>query len=371
MTYLFNSNTSATISNEVEIKNDVGNAIPIVGNVNSTVYNSTGKVTPQNPLPVTLGGANISIYGNTNIIDTVTVSSTPETPVHVHLTEIGTSGNIQSSYMPVQGNVNVTNTVNVTQGTTPWNVSGNVNVTPIIQSLGSAPFEWQIARNQIADAIPINIFGYNDSISTSPQAVWDVSTDYLFPETANVLTIHSSSSLDDTNTRILISGLDSNWNMLNESVTLNGTSNVTTSNSFLRVNQMIVTRVGAGHLGNEGTITARNNGNIYAQINPQISKTQMAVYSVPAGYTLYITQVTGLSGDAAGASKFMNFQCDIKNNVTGVNFILLRTTWQNIYQVQRVIPIAQTEKQDLKWQLYTGQGTYSGSIIVEGALIKN
>jgi hypothetical protein len=128
MTYLFNSNTSATISNEVEIKNDVGNAIPITGNVNSTVYNSTGKVTPQNPLPVTLGGANISIYGNTNIIDTVTVSSTPETPVHVHLTEIGTSGNIQSSYMPIQGNVNVTNTVNVTQGTTPWVVSGNVTM---------------------------------------------------------------------------------------------------------------------------------------------------------------------------------------------------------------------------------------------------
>ena len=29
MTYLFNSNTSATISNEVEIKNDVGNAVPV------------------------------------------------------------------------------------------------------------------------------------------------------------------------------------------------------------------------------------------------------------------------------------------------------------------------------------------------------
>ena len=134
---------------------------------------------------------------------------------------------------------------------------------------------------------------------------------------------------------------------------------------------MLVTQVGEGHLGNEGTITAKINGTTYAQINPQISKTQMSVYSVPAGYTLYINQVTGLSGDAAGASKFMNFQCDIKNNVTGVNFILLRTTWQNIYQVQRVVPIAQTEKQDLKWQLYTNSGNYSGSIIVEGVLIAN
>ena len=127
MTYLFNSNTSATISNEVEIKNDIGNAIPIVGNVNSTVYNSTGKVTPQNPLPVTLGGANIQIFGNTNIVDTVTVSSTPETPVHVHLIEIGNSGNIQTSYMPIGGNVYLNNNSSIVSVSNPLPVSATIS----------------------------------------------------------------------------------------------------------------------------------------------------------------------------------------------------------------------------------------------------
>jgi hypothetical protein len=100
MTYLFTNNQ--------EIANDIGNALPIVGNVNATVYNGSGLVTQTNPLHVSLGSNSITVIGNTNIIDTVTVSSTPETPVHVHLTEIGTSGNLQVPYMPIQGNVNAT-----------------------------------------------------------------------------------------------------------------------------------------------------------------------------------------------------------------------------------------------------------------------
>ena len=338
---------------------------------------------------------NIVIEGNVNIPETIAVNSTPTDPVHVHVSEIGTSGILDVPYLPIDGNVivtsgnihitntpnvHITNTpditgnvivtsgninANVTQGTVPWVVLSSSS------SIDSAPFEWQIARGLVPNAIPINIFGYNTSIGNNPQTVWDVATEYIFPAVASQLTIVSTSASDNTSAKILILGLDASWNMINEVVTLNGTANVTTSASFLRINQILMTHPGSGQNGNVGTITAKISGTIYAQINPTISKTQMGLYSVPAGYTLYITQVTALSGDAAGASKYMNFQCDILNNVTGVNFLLLHATWQNIYQVQRVIPIAQTEKQDIRWQLYTNSGTYSGSIIVEGALLKN
>ena len=364
---------------------------------------------------------NIVIEGNVNIPETIAVNSTPTDPVHVHVSEIGTSGILDVPYLPIDGNVivtsgnihitntpnvhitntpditgnvivsgnaNITNTpnvhitntpditgnvivtsgninANVTQGTVPWVVLSSSS------SIDSAPFEWQIARGLVPNAIPINIFGYNTSIGNNPQTVWDVATEYIFPAVASQLTIVSTSASDNTSAKILILGLDASWNMINEVVTLNGTANVTTSASFLRINQILMTHPGSGQKDNVGTITAKISETIYAQINPTISKTQMGLYSVPAGYTLYITQVTALSGDAAGASKYMNFQCDILNNVTGVNFLLLHATWQNIYQVQRVIPIAQTEKQDIRWQLYTNSGTYSGSIIVEGALLKN
>jgi hypothetical protein len=123
MTYLFNSNTSATISNEVEIKNDVGNAVPVV----ATINNGNSTVSIFNPLPVTLGSGNIQIFGNTNIVDTVTVASSPQNPVHVHLTEIGTSGNIQTSYMPIGGNVYLNNNSSTVSVLNPLPVSATIS----------------------------------------------------------------------------------------------------------------------------------------------------------------------------------------------------------------------------------------------------
>ena len=95
-------------------------------------------------LRVTLGSDNITITGDVNLVDTVTVNSTPEDPVHTHITEVGTSGILAVPYLPIGGtvelgtstlaaleSVSVQNTVTVTvnnfpttstvfQGTTPW-----------------------------------------------------------------------------------------------------------------------------------------------------------------------------------------------------------------------------------------------------------
>jgi hypothetical protein len=81
-------------------------------------------------LRVTLGSDNITITGDVNLVDTVSVNSTPEDPVHVHLTEVGTSGLLAVPYLPIGGTVTVTNTsfaitnfpttTTVYQGTTPW-----------------------------------------------------------------------------------------------------------------------------------------------------------------------------------------------------------------------------------------------------------
>lgn len=129
MTYLFSGNS--TISNEVEIKNDVGNALPVWGNV--WINNNTSRVTILNPLPVTLGSSNITIIGNTNIIDTVTVASTPQNPVHVHVTEIGSSGNILTSFMPVGGNVYLNNNSSTVTVSNPLPVSATIaNIITVI-----------------------------------------------------------------------------------------------------------------------------------------------------------------------------------------------------------------------------------------------
>jgi hypothetical protein len=79
---------------------------------------------------------NIVITGNVNIPGTVTVNSSAEDPVHVHLDEIGTSGILDVPYMPIGGNVIVTSG-NINANVTGSNVgltgnlagiTGNVNI---------------------------------------------------------------------------------------------------------------------------------------------------------------------------------------------------------------------------------------------------
>jgi hypothetical protein len=73
---------------------------------------------------------NIIISGNVNIPGNVQVYSTPEDPVHTHITEVGTTGILDVPYLPIGGNVIVSSgniNANVTQGTDPWRITGNVN----------------------------------------------------------------------------------------------------------------------------------------------------------------------------------------------------------------------------------------------------
>ena len=84
----------------------------------------------------------IVISGNVNVPGVIQVDSTPERPVHVHLTELGTFGNL-TTYVPVQGTVTVTGNANVVvvgniSGITTLpaitgnvGVSGNVNISQL------------------------------------------------------------------------------------------------------------------------------------------------------------------------------------------------------------------------------------------------
>jgi len=95
------------------------------------VATSDGQlVTNTNPLPVTLGNSIIQITSNNvnvTVPNTITVNSSTNDPIHVHITEVGTSGNLQFSYMPIGGNVGVTGTVNIGNPLTA-NVTGTVNI---------------------------------------------------------------------------------------------------------------------------------------------------------------------------------------------------------------------------------------------------
>jgi len=88
---------------------------------------STTPVSFENPFPVSLGSSNITINGDVSIGATVDVASTPENPVHTHITEVGISSILTVPYLPV-GISTLLNTVSI--GTT-GQVSINLNNSPV------------------------------------------------------------------------------------------------------------------------------------------------------------------------------------------------------------------------------------------------
>ena len=77
---------------------------------------------------VTLGSDNITITGDVNLVDTVTVNSTPEDPVHTHITEVGTSGILAVPYMPIQGTVSIGTDGTVSLSATTLSALENITV---------------------------------------------------------------------------------------------------------------------------------------------------------------------------------------------------------------------------------------------------
>ena len=84
------------------------------------------------------------------------------------------------------------------------------------------PFELQVARGQVDGHETLFKFGINGDVGTSVETVWAQGGTYVYPASATVMKI-SSSSADDasggTGARtIAIFGLDANYNEISESV---------------------------------------------------------------------------------------------------------------------------------------------------------
>lgn len=179
------------------------------------------------------------------------------------------------------------------------------------------PFDLQVARNQIMGHSSFSIFGYNADLDTSEESVWPDGGTIPHPTTASVLKI-SSSSADDTSAgtgarTVAIFGLDANYNVVSESVILDGQTPVNTGNSYLYVNQFYVTSVGSGgvNAGNinagTGTVTAGVPAVLYDLIAAGYNQRTTAHYCVPAGYTGYLVTGVITTGQATGSTSVTAF----------------------------------------------------------------
>ena len=158
-----------------------------------------------------------------------------------------------------------------------------------------------------------NKFGRNASVDGT-EDVWDFGGAYRFPIAASTVVVVSASTQDNQAGAglgaytVKLIGLDGDYASTTDTVTMNGTTGVETTSSFLRLHRMAVISASSIDATNIGAISATNDvGDTMAQISATFGQTLMAIYTVKAGCTAFMTQYY-VSSDrvAAGASIDVN-----------------------------------------------------------------
>ena len=169
----------------------------------------------------------------------------------------------------------------------------------------SEPFELQVARGQIPGHTALHKFGAVPAMSiNNTGTVWDIN-DTVYPwsafSAASTLLVDRASA-SDAGKIITIIALDANYNEISENVTLTNPTGNPTTQSFIRVYRAYMYNGSAINVGN---IDIKVSTTIVARITANKGQTLMGVYTVPAGYTAYLTQ--GVMSVQSGADATGDF----------------------------------------------------------------
>ena len=178
------------------------------------------------------------------------------------------------------------------------------NVNPITggSTVDDIPFYLAVQQGKVPGYSMVNKFGYNSSIgSGSFETIWETGNNYPWQSTAVTVDVVSDDVNDDvagTGARTLrIQGLDGSYNLAEETVDMDGTTTVTTTQTFLRVFRMSVETAGTSgnNVGNI-SVTYTGGSDVAATISPGNGQTLMCLYTIPASYTGYLLSMNISSG---------------------------------------------------------------------------
>lgn len=209
----------------------------------------------------------------------------------------------------------------------------------------------QIASGLVINTSHINKFGYNPGLSTQYETVHDEGGIYSYIQTPGPATVTGAS---DAGAVVSIQGLDENYNLLTESVTVGGTS----INSFKRIFRAKVESVVSGSV-NSGDITVTVDGEARATILDGNGQTLMALYTIPRRHTGYLVKFTG------SIEKAQEIIFKIYTRVDGNGVYNLKGQFGSfgspiIYDYP--IPLKLKEKTDIEIQAKAGANAAGGAI---------
>ena len=224
-------------------------------------------------------------------------------------------------------------------------------------------------------------FGYNPDVNGDEETVWEQGGDYPWLDSAVTMFV-SSTSVNDTSggsgaNTILIQGLDENYVEIEETITLNGQTQVTTQLSYLRVYRAFVTLAGSSgtsggiiYIGSSGATGGVPNGTVYANLSIG-NQTQIAAYTVPAGHTLYLDEI-----NITAALNLANKRVNASFHTRDFGSNVFRTRFINVLQSSQLkqlfkYPQGFYEKTDVEIRVSTNTTNNPIAASFQGVLVKN
>lgn len=235
--------------------------------------------------------------------------------------------------------------------------------------------ELAIAKGDVAGHDTLFKFGFNPDINGNEETIWAHGGNYPWPDAAFTAYVVSDDAADTNGgtgaNTVQVEGLDADYNQKSVSVTLNGTTPVAISGTWIRVFRAFVTLAGTGGTS-AGTIYVQNvDGSVvYANLGLG-NQTQIAAYTVPSGYTLYLDDIN-FTAAVSQASKYVQVSLDAREFGSNV----FRKRFINVIQSNQLItkfeyPQKFTEKTDIECRAFSNTTNNAVGASFQGVLVNN
>jgi hypothetical protein len=206
----------------------------------------------------------------------------------------------------------------------------------------SEPFELQVARGQIPGHSHQHIIADVPEMSNNTLGtVWDVN-DTPYPwsawDTPGTLAVARANAAD-ADKKVILTGLDVNYEPIAESVTLTDATGNMTTQVFQRLQSARMNGTGE----NAGDITITRAGTTVGFLNAGVGQTLMGIFTIPAAHTAYLTQGTMSQQRDGDASGFFYYRIPDDQFLVGHTFEV--ADGQYLYQF--TCPFALPAKADL------------------------
>ena len=210
-----------------------------------------------------------------------------------------------------------------------------------LSNLYNFPLGLSVQKGLVENYSGIQKFGLNTAVGTSFETIWDGNNTYTYPSSAGTATA-TSSDTDDNTATVEIQGLDSNYDLATETLTIGGSAG---STSFTRVFRAVMKTANTG-TSNVGTISITVSSTTVAQIRPTYGQTLMCVYTVPRKYNAYLMQIdVGSSKDLENEVRFVTKEIENGNVWNTKAFI---TTRGGFIEKNYAIPVVISAKTDIE-----------------------